>query len=84
MRENNFMSPRKNYPKNKRPHNEERDIATSNQSIEEHTDGSYVVRKMRGSKMMKKEDDIGTTHVGQNVEIGNHEPNVLEMRLATN
>lgn len=53
MRENKNMSPRKNYPKNKRPKSEDRDIATSNQSIEEHTEGSYVVRKITGSSSNK-------------------------------
>jgi hypothetical protein len=30
--------------------------------------------------MMKMDDVIGITHVGQNVAIENREPNVLEMR----
>jgi len=43
------MSPRKNYPKNKRPKSEDREIATSNQSFEEHNEGLYTVRKLTGS-----------------------------------
>ncbi len=47
------MSPRKNYPKNRRPKSEERDIPTSNQIFEEHEDGLYVVRKLTGSASNK-------------------------------
>ena len=53
MRENKNMSPRKNYPKNKRPKSEDRDIATSNQVFEEHAEGLYVVRKITGSTSNK-------------------------------
>ncbi len=53
MRENNAMSPRRNLPKGRRPKSEERDIATSNQSIEEHEDGDFIVRKITGSSSDK-------------------------------
>ena len=43
------MSPRRNYPKNKRPKSDERDISTSSQTIEEHHEGMYIVRKLTGS-----------------------------------
>ena len=46
------MSPRKTKPKRKGrgdiAHDEERELATSNESIEEHDDGIYVVRKISG------------------------------------
>ena len=41
------MSPRRNYPKGKRPQSDEREIPTSNQSFEEHDDGLYIVRRCR-------------------------------------
>jgi len=47
------MSPRRNYPKNKRPKSEERDISTSSQTIEEHHEGMYIVRKLTGSSSNK-------------------------------
>lgn len=47
------MSPRKNYPKGKRPKTDNRDISTSNQTIEEHHEGMYVVRKLTGSSSTK-------------------------------
>ena len=53
MRENELMSPRRNYPKGRRPKDEERDIATSNQTIEEHADGDFIVRKITGSSSNK-------------------------------
>ena len=53
MRENDSMSPRRNYPKNRRPKNEDRDINTSNQSFEEHDDGLFIVRKITGSSSTK-------------------------------
>jgi hypothetical protein len=53
VRENEFMSPRRNYPKGRRPKDEERDIATSNQTIEEHADGDFIVRKITGSSSNK-------------------------------
>jgi hypothetical protein len=47
------MSPRRNYPKGKRPQDAEREINTSNESIEEHSDGTYRVRKLTGSSSNK-------------------------------
>jgi len=47
------MSPRRNYPKGKRPQSDEREISTSNQSFEEHDDGLYIVRKLTGSGATK-------------------------------
>jgi len=47
------MSPRRNYPKGKRPQDPEREINTSNESIEEHSDGTYRVRKLTGSSSNK-------------------------------
>jgi len=47
------MSPRRNYPKGKRPQSDEREIPTSNQSFEEHDDGLYIVRKLTGSGATK-------------------------------
>ncbi len=47
--ENSTMSPRRNYPKNKRPNSDDRDIATSSQTFEEHAEGLYTVRKLTGS-----------------------------------
>ena len=47
------MSPRKNYPKNRRPKSEEREINPSNETIEEHPDGVYRVRKLTGSASNK-------------------------------
>lgn len=47
------MSPRRNYPKNKRPKSDDRDVETSNQSFEEHHEGLYTVRKLTGSGATK-------------------------------
>jgi len=51
------VSPRKVKQKNKGKRvdtpDDERDITTSNESIEEHTDGIYVVRKISGSTSNK-------------------------------
>ena len=47
------MSPRRNYPKGKRPQDPEREINTSNESTEEHSDGTYIVRKLTGSSSNK-------------------------------
>ena len=47
------MSPRRNYPKNRRPKPEEREVSTSSQSFEEHADGDYIVRKITGSTSNK-------------------------------
>ena len=52
--ENSAVSPRRNYPKNRRPKAEqERDPSTSNQFIEEHNDGIYIVRRLTGSGSTK-------------------------------
>ena len=51
--ENRRVSPRRNYPKNRRPKSEDRDISTSNQTIEEHSEGIYIVRKITGSSSSK-------------------------------
>jgi hypothetical protein len=52
--ENTHVSPRRNYPKNRRPKaDQERDPSTSNQVIEEHKDGIYVVRQLTGSSSNK-------------------------------
>ncbi len=50
------MSPRRNKPKGKPKHSknlDEREITTSNDSVEEHNDGIYVVRKISGSTSNK-------------------------------
>lgn len=47
------MSPRRNYPKGRRPARDEREINTSNQSFEEHEDGFYIVRRITGSSSTK-------------------------------
>lgn len=47
------MSPRRNYPKGRRPSRDEREINTSNQSFEEHDDGFFIVRKITGSSSTK-------------------------------
>ena len=49
------MSPRRNYPKNRRSKPEEREISptVSSQSFEEHADGDYIVRKITGSTSTK-------------------------------
>ena len=47
------MSPRKAKPKRRGDrditHDDERELSTSNESIEEHDDGIFVVRKISGS-----------------------------------
>lgn len=55
MRENGGMSPRKNYPKNRRPQQgeEDRSLIASNQSFEEDESGLWVVRKLTGSAANK-------------------------------
>ena len=51
------MSPRKAKPKAKGKrditHDDERELSTSNESIEEHDDGIFVVRKISGSTSNK-------------------------------
>jgi hypothetical protein len=53
MRENSVMSPRRNYSKKRGKPAPEREITTSQDSIEEHEDGIYVVRKLTGSSSTK-------------------------------
>ena len=53
MRENSLMSPRRNYSKKRGKPAPEREITTSQDSIEEHEDGIYVVRKLTGSSSTK-------------------------------
>ena len=50
------MSPRRNHPKGKRPSGqnpEDRDVSTSFQTVEEHHEGIYTVRKITGSSSSK-------------------------------
>ena len=51
------MSPRKSKPKRNRgraaPSDLEREITTSNESIDEHDDGIFIVRKISGSTSNK-------------------------------
>jgi len=50
------MSPRRNHPKGKRtggPKPEDRDVSTSFQTVEEHHEGIYTVRKITGSSSSK-------------------------------
>ena len=47
------MSPRRNFPKGRRPKSEDREINASNQSVEEHADGDFIVRKITGSSSNK-------------------------------
>ena len=47
------MSPRRNYPKGRKPKSEDRDMATSGESIEEHAEGIYRVRRITGSSSTK-------------------------------
>lgn len=48
------MSPRRNHPKGRKPNNEERELSgTSSDSIEEHADGIFIVRKITGSTSHK-------------------------------
>ena len=55
MRENNAMSPRKNYPKNRRPKVEDPELrgVPSTQSFEEDEFGIWIVRKLTGSSATK-------------------------------
>ena len=55
MRENRSMSPRKNYPKNRRPKSGDDEPITiaSNQSFEEDENGVWTVRKLTGSAANK-------------------------------
>ena len=56
------MSPRRNHPKRsgrasssrgKKDDRDERDISTSSETVEEHSDGIYMVRKITGSRSEK-------------------------------
>lgn len=47
------MSPRRNYPKGRKPKSEERDITTSGETIEEHQEGIFRVRRITGSQSTK-------------------------------
>lgn len=55
VRENKSMSPRKNYPKNRRPKVEEPELrgASSTQSFEEDENGLWIIRKLTGSAANK-------------------------------
>src|ERR1035437_4763847 len=56
MRKNEPMSPRRNHPKNRRttgPKSEDQDVATSFETVEEHNEGIYTVRKITGSSSTK-------------------------------
>lgn len=57
MRNNRRVSPRRNHPKKSKQRNkpalEERELTSSNQEIEEHEDGIYVVRRITGSTSTK-------------------------------
>ena len=57
MRKNYVMSPRRNHPKGKngarKSNDEDREINTSHESLEEHADGIYLVRKITGSSSNK-------------------------------
>jgi hypothetical protein len=47
------MSPRRNYPKGRKPKQDDREIGTSGEAIEEHDEGIYRVRKITGSSSTK-------------------------------
>ena len=54
MRKNDAVSPRRNHPKKRaKPAQDERELTSSNQEIEEHEDGIYVVRRITGSTSNK-------------------------------
>jgi len=53
MVKNKSVSPRRNHPKRRGPKPEEREFSTSNETIEEHSEGSYRVRKITGSSSTK-------------------------------
>ena len=54
MRKNVAVSPRRNHPKKRvKVKSDEREITSSNESIEEHPDGIYVVRRITGSTSNK-------------------------------
>ncbi len=47
------MSPRRNHPKAKGPKEPDRDISHSFETVEEHFEGIYTVRKVTGSSSTK-------------------------------
>ena len=47
------MSPRRNHPKRRGPKPPERELRGSNETIEEHGEGIYRVRKITGSSSTK-------------------------------
>ncbi len=57
------MSPRKNYPKNKRPKRQNLEITASNQRFEEHSEGLYTVRNLTGSGATKPYRCPGCDHM---------------------
>lgn len=57
------MSPRRNHPKNKRPKTQDREITSSNQRFEEHSEGLYTVRNLTGSGATKPYRCPGCDHM---------------------
>lgn len=53
MRKDRRVSPRRNHPKGRKPKNDDREIGTSGEAIEEHEEGIYRVRKITGSSSTK-------------------------------
>jgi hypothetical protein len=53
IRKNARVSPRRNHPKRRGPKPEEREMGTSSETIEEHSEGVYRVRKITGSSSTK-------------------------------
>ena len=53
MRKDRLMSPRRNHPKGRKPKQEDREIGTSSDAIEEHAEGIFIVRKITGSSSTK-------------------------------
>jgi len=47
------VSPRRNHPKGKGPKEPDRDISQSFETVEEHIEGMYTVRKVTGSSSTK-------------------------------
>ena len=48
-----LMSPRRNHPKRRGPKPAEREVAASHETIEEHDEGIYRVRRITGSGSTK-------------------------------
>ncbi len=67
MRKNYSMSPRRNHPKRKngarKTGDHEREINTSHETLEEHDDGIYLVRKITGSSSNKPYRCPGCDHM---------------------